>query len=297
MNKNQYILRHLRRTARLERIYAPAMAAAIRAYVSAFTRTMRERGAQAAMTARYDTGRITKVIDSVYRSVGMFYARLTTREINGSVERKAYVGISIPLGPGVADDITEQKGFGINAELDERILMALSKSIFRDVNSISESIKKQIITIVEQGLKEGWGIDRMLQEITDADIPTWRSRMIIRTELTKAMNAGQQAARDESEFETVDTWISTHDARTRHSHTLIDGYKIRRGEKFPVRKRKGGFDMMTGPGDPTASAENVVNCRCTKVTRALRENGRLVRKRKIFVALPGQMTRPAAITI
>lgn len=276
MDKQQYIIRHLRRTARFERIYTPAMAAAIRAYVAQFTRTMRERGTQAAIAGRYDAGRITKVIDSVYRNVGMFYARLTTREINADIEKK---------------------GFGINAELDDRILMALSKSIFRDVNSISESIKRQLITIIEQGLKEGWGIDRMLQAITDADIPTWRSRMIIRTELTKAMNAGQEAAKDESEFETTEQWISTHDARTRHSHTLIDGYKIRRGEKFPVRKRKGGFDMMTGPGDPTASAENVVQCRCTKVTRALRENGRLVRKRKIFVALPSQQRPVTAITI
>lgn len=289
MDKNQYILRHLRRTARFERIYAPAMAAAIRAYVTVFTRLMKDKGTQAAITARYDNSRIAKVIKSVYEKVGMFYARLTTREINGSIEQKA-VGIQ-------NDDATEQKGFGINAELDERILQALTQSIFRDVNSISESIKQQLINIIDRGLKEGWGVDRMLQEIADADIPTWRSRMIIRTELTKAMNAGQQAARDESEFETVETWISTHDSRTRHSHTLIDGYKIKRGEKFPVRKRKGGFDMMTGPGDPTASAENVVQCRCTKVTRALRENGRLVRKRKIFVALPGQQRPVTAITI
>lgn len=265
------------------------MAAAIRAYVTVFTRLMKDKGTQAAITARYDNSRIAKVIKSVYEKVGMFYARLTTREINGSIEQKA-VGIQ-------NDDATEQKGFGINAELDERILQALTQSIFRDVNSISESIKQQLINIIDRGLKEGWGVDRMLQEIADADIPTWRSRMIIRTELTKAMNAGQQAARDESEFETVETWISTHDSRTRHSHTLIDGYKIKRGEKFPVRKRKGGFDMMTGPGDPTASAENVVQCRCTKVTRALRENGRLVRKRKIFVALPGQQRPVTAITI
>lgn len=285
MDKSQYILRHLRRTARFERLYIPDMAAAIRIYINHFKVVLKNRGMQAAMTGRYDSSHITKVIKSVYEKVGMFYARLTTREINGSVEQKA------------VDDATEQKGFGINAELDDRILMALSKSIFRDVNSISESIKRQLITIIEQGLKEGWGIDRMLQAITDADIPTWRSRMIIRTELTKAMNAGQEAAKDESEFETVETWISTHDARTRHSHVQIDGYKIRRGEKFPVKKRKGGFDLMTGPGDPTASAENVVQCRCTKVTRALRENGRLVRKRKIFVALPGQQRPVTAITI
>lgn len=276
MDKQQYIIRHLRRTARFERLYIPAMAAAIRIYINHVKSALKHGGVQAVLTTRFDNTHIARVIKSVYEKVGMFYARLTTREINADIEKK---------------------GFGINAELDERILMALSKSIFRDVNSISESIKRQLVTIIELGLKEGWGIDRMLQAITDADIPTWRSRMIIRTELTKAMNAGQEAAKDESEFETVETWISTHDARTRHSHTLIDGYKIRRGEKFPVRKRKGGFDMMTGPGDPTASAENVVNCRCTKVTRALRENGRLVRKRKIFVALPSQQRPVTAITI
>lgn len=277
MTKAEFITRHLRRTARFQRAYQPQMQAAIARYVSEFIRTMKRDGVQAAMAARYDTSRIAKVIKSVYEGVGMFYARLTLRQINGSIEKKA--------------------GFGFNQELDERILALLTQSIFRDVNSISESIKQELITIINLGIKEGWGIDRMAFEMEQRGLPLIRSRLIIRTELTKAMNAGQQAGKDESEFESEETWISAHDGRTRHSHRRVDRYKISEGEKFPVPKRRGGFDMMTGPGDPTASAENVCNCRCTKVTRARRENGRLVRKRKIFVALPGQLTRPAAITI
>jgi hypothetical protein len=276
MDKPAHIVKHLRRTARFERAYAPAMQAALGGYIRAFIKTMKVSGTQAALTARYDNDRIVKVIRNLYEKVGMFYARLTRREINGSVEKKA---------------------FGVNEEMDARIIEALTKSLFRDVNSITESIKSQLLTIITKGQKEGWGIDKMAFAIEQAGLPLTRARLIIRTELAKAMNAGRAAAKDESEFETVEIWISAEDHRTRPSHAKANGYKIRSGEKFPIQKRKGGFDMMTGPGDPTASAENVCNCRCTCVTRALRENGRLVRKRKIFVALPGQINRPVAVTI
>jgi hypothetical protein len=277
MTKQQYITRHLRRTARFERAYTPAMQAAIGGYIRAFIKTMKASGVQAALTARNSNDRIVTVIKNLYENVGMFYARLTTREIAGSIEKKA---------------------FGVNEEMDARILESLTKSLFRDVNSITESIKSQLLTIIKEGLANGWGIDKMAFAIEEAGLPLIRARLIIRTELVKAMNVGKVASKDESEFETQDTWIATHDPRTRHSHTLIDEYKINEGEKFPVRKRKGGFDMMTGPGDPTAGAENVCNCRCTSVTRAKRDqNGRLVRKRKIFVALPGEMRRAATVTI
>ena len=60
-------------------------------------------------------------------------------------------------------------------------------------------------------------------------------------------------------------WLSVHDNRTRHAHTLADGQVVGLQEPFSV-----GGELLAHPGArvqsnglPT-SAKNVVNCRCTK---------------------------------
>ncbi len=53
------------------------------------------------------------------------------------------------------------------------------------------------------------------------------------------------------------TWRATNDERTRDAHQALDGQSVPRG---------GVFDSELGPirypGDPMASAENTINCRC-----------------------------------
>ena len=56
----------------------------------------------------------------------------------------------------------------------------------------------------------------------------------------------------------VKYWIATNDSRTRDSHAEMLGSKpIPMYEKFTV-----GDSEMMYPGDPTAPAEEVCNCRC-----------------------------------
>jgi len=240
-NKETILKRHLTRMVKFERLYIPVMAAALRHYIGMIVKVIRTRGAGSVQEERYPTDRISKVITSIFMDYGGFHARLTRRQIRASMNE-------------------EKAGFGINEELNQLIIDALTKSIFSDVISITETLRKEILAVIEKGVGLGWGIDKIIAQLEQEDFPIRRARVIVRTELTKAMNAGQQAAKEESDWETEDIWISAHDRRTRHSHTLIDQYRVSQNEKFPVRKRKGGFDMMTGPGDPTASAENVCNC-------------------------------------
>jgi uncharacterized protein with gpF-like domain len=121
--------------------------------------------------------------------------------------------------------------------------------------------------------------------------------MIVRTESLKAMQYGQRTAQTNSRWQTQSEWIAATDHRTRHSHRDVDGDKVDEGDRFKVAIFRGkiqmGFDMMLGPGDPHASAGNVINCRCTLATTAKRDrNGRLVAKSNISVLLPGETFRP-----
>ena len=55
-------------------------------------------------------------------------------------------------------------------------------------------------------------------------------------------------------------WLATLDGRTRHEHRILDGQRVKVGEKFKVA----GYEIAF-PADPTAEAFLVYNCRCTLV--------------------------------
>lgn len=89
-----------------------------------------------------------------------------------------------------------------------------------------------------------------------------RSIMVARTEVTKSYNAGQVAGAQVRQAATgealVKCWLATDDSRTREAHAEADGQCVPVGEAFLV-----GEDEMMHPGDPSASAENVIGCRCS----------------------------------
>ena len=82
---------------------------------------------------------------------------------------------------------------------------------------------------------------------------------IARTEVVGGYNAGAQLVRDEVGVERKE-WIATLDERTRMAHSDADGEIVRQDDKFNV-----GGELLSHPGDPTASVSNIVNCRCSCV--------------------------------
>lgn len=212
--------------------------------------------------------KVGPVIQQLYVEVGVWSARKTLREINAGIR--------------------EDKGFGFDEKWTQAIirLYLLNKAVL----PITQTQREHILSVLEQGQKEGWGVDRTAFELENSGLTLSRARMIVRTEIAKAQNRGRELGREESPFETDKQWISAHDHRTRHSHREIDGEQIPVNGKFKVNIYKRnvvvGFDMMNGPGDPEASAANVINCRCTVADRARRdENGRLIRKRSIQISV------------
>jgi SPP1 gp7 family putative phage head morphogenesis protein len=104
--------------------------------------------------------------------------------------------------------------------------------------------------------------DRNLaQSRIDSAQSTWqaRAKRIARTESTGALNAGAYAAYLAEGVEALE-WVATTDGRTRPSHAAADGQVVAIGFPFSV-----GGASLRFPGDPTAPASQVVNCRCTTV--------------------------------
>lgn len=272
-NRQAYGEKHLRRQKLFERKYLKPVFNALHSDFVQTAKVVREKGTD---EARRELDRlivnedIAPVLLRLHVDVGVYQANKILREINASAKSEV---------KGI--------GFGFNGEWIAAIANFFKTTLLKLVAGITETTRKQIIDILEEGAREGWGIDKIANELESPELTLWRARRIVRTELVKAYSKGHELGKDKSKWETEDIWISVHDARTRHSHKEMDGDKIGTGGKFkvPIYKKVGGvdvqqgFDFMTGPGDPNAHIENLANCRCSKVTRAIRdENGRLIPK-------------------
>jgi Phage Mu protein F like protein len=98
---------------------------------------------------------------------------------------------------------------------------------------------------------------RVREEIASSQV---RATTIARTEVVGASNAGgliQMRSLGDAGPSTK-TWLSTNDRRTRESHRVADGQVVAMEGVFRV-----GGSTLDFPGDPTAPAHEVVNCRCT----------------------------------
>jgi len=87
-----------------------------------------------------------------------------------------------------------------------------------------------------------------------------QAERLIRTESTNAANyATLQSATDMFGQESLQKeWMTSVDGRERAAHRFADGQIVGFKERFLV-----GGEQLFHPGDPSGSARNVVNCRCS----------------------------------
>lgn len=134
-------------------------------------------------------------------------------------------------------------------------------ALLREANEQGRSISE-----VQRGLEQmfrGWmnqaSVDPATWAWADARLPSDRTEMIARTEITRAMGGGTQALfRDWGVAQKE--WLSTADARCRPSHLAANGQIVAVDQPFMV----GGYPMMH-PGDMELGAplSEIVLCRCT----------------------------------
>lgn len=108
-------------------------------------------------------------------------------------------------------------------------------------------------------------VDKVIGKLSDSYLKL-RGETIARTETLAALNSSQAEAwhqmADTGAIARQDirkVWIATQDARTRDAHRHLDRESVGLNEPFP--------NGMMYPGDPAGGAENLINCRCTMITR------------------------------
>lgn len=125
--------------------------------------------------------------------------------------------------------------------------------------------RKQIQSVMTQALLQGESIGKIATRLSKTVGDSDRKACIrnARTMTTGVQNAGRVDSYKRAEsmgIELEQEWLATLDSRTRHEHRMLDGQRVKVGEKFKVD----GYELAF-PADPEGEAFLVYNCRCTLV--------------------------------
>ena len=203
---------------------------------------------------------------SVSRIAGMWSKRVPrlVRRLLGVCEEAASdaadsIGETLPDGwddlPGRYDDDRLPPSLGDYVDTTEHLLRA-----------VGDQLSDAAVKALAEGLDAGEDVDALrarLRATFDREgtkLGPGREERIARTEASRAWNtATLKAAQDMTgeDRPLVKQWRTRGDTRVRHSHDRVDGQLRMLDEPFRV----GGHDMMQ-PGDPSAPADETVNCRC-----------------------------------
>lgn len=144
-------------------------------------------------------------------------------------------------------------------------LTELASKVTEINNTTRDKIRKVIADSLDEGITVRSEIAKKIREKTLGAVGRRRSRMIARTEIANAGNEGKKrSAQDwseESGQQLYKLWIAGGSKENRETHLDVDD-----GIPIPVDSQWNvGGEMMDRPHDPSASAENVINCSCVVV--------------------------------
>lgn len=209
-----------------------------------------------------------------------------TKEQVYSMYRELYETIGLIHGNRVNNELEKIKKVNVlfNETLLKEILLFLSTEGGVKITSVRDTLVADIIKSIQDSLGEnGTIID--LQNAIQAIISKagtfykWQSLRIARTETTAASGLAAMKTAEESDLELEKVWISVQDNRTRvspYDHLDMNNVKQDLEKPFFV-----GGQNIQYPGDPKASAGNVINCRCTIAFVPKRDaDGMLIFKRE-----------------
>jgi hypothetical protein len=163
---------------------------------------------------------------------------------------------------------TDLFSYAILQYLETKGLSELAGDI---TNTTKEQIRRFLVQANEQGLTN----QETIALLKTSGITDYRAELISRTETSRAANVGSMVGAMSTGLVTMKQWISSQDNRTRRmprdsaDHLHMDGVQVAMDAKFQV-DGKGFIDYMLHPGDSTAHAANVCNCRCTLGYEAVR---------------------------
>lgn len=147
------------------------------------------------------------------------------------------------------------------SRFDEIMLVFSKRLAFNRTMLISGTTEEMIFDIIDKGIVTQLTTLEIAEDIVKragGAIASQRAKIISITETHIIANQANLAVGLDTDIVEKKEWISTEDERTRPEHSQANGQIVNKNMPFII-----GGEEMTSPGDPNASAKNVVNCRCT----------------------------------
>ena len=212
---------------------------------------------------------IKKALKQIYYSVGKYFGNQTYKNVkSGKKSIKFEPNVGQFLNPRFINEVRPyQQGFAPVEDIlkDDYWFAWVEKlikgSLGQRITWISNYTKETFISVVDRiayaGFEEGLSIDKIAKSIMkDLNITEkYRAERIARTEVIGASNMSSHAGAQATGLDLEKEWIAFIDDKTRESHIEMNGQKIDMNATF-----SNGLEV---PGDPSGSAEEVINCRCT----------------------------------
>lgn len=157
------------------------------------------------------------------------------------------------------EELKQEEGFIITEELEKEVKLLVINSGAK----ITETTLKKVANLVVKAQTEGLTVEEATQAIHEklTSLTVTRSRTIARTEMAKVENYGQLEGYKQEEFVEFKGWLCAFVPDSRNSHQAADAEysdnPISLDDPFIV-----DGETMQYPGDPNASAGNIVNCLC-----------------------------------
>jgi len=136
--------------------------------------------------------------------------------------------------------------------------------------TITNTTQERITSVIEEVLSEaelnGYGIDKIKTALKDQIGANFRGNVMARakaiaqTEMISASNQASTYAADSTGMEYRKYWSTSHLQGIRPTHIMAEQDSIAKGG---LRKDELFANGLKYPGDPSAPAEETVNCRCT----------------------------------
>lgn len=197
---------------------------------------------------------------SVFDRIPITWNELTAETVNPFLQETFLQGgvsafMAAPGAPRMTQKQLKDWIKVVNAEADDYLVEANNRLIGVG-NVLWNTVRNEAV----QAMRTGEGVEALKERIERVTkFSEFRADTIARTETIGAFNNGDWIAQQAlGEFGPVEkVWVATGDARTRPEHLEVDGVVVPIDEPFDV----GGESMMY-PHDDSASAANVVNCRC-----------------------------------
>ncbi len=180
-------------------------------------------------------------------------SKTTAQDYLNRLDIEAPPGVSLNAPPWLVESARAQ------------IVESMSQPYWGDVNLVTRTALE---VQLEAGITEGRSIDDIAKRINDrlgGEFPRVRGRLIARTEITDAMNAGHSRGMRELEEETgIPTgkeWVSVLGSTTRKSHERMDGVRT---ENSAAMFTLGGV-QVPWPGHYKLPPQERCNCQCSVI--------------------------------